>query len=115
MELYLFIISVLSNGSRELIDVGRHIAESLTRKPLFLSFSTISGMGAVIQSPPVGVLLLSPNFVFITLFWPRFDAILLMYVPRNLALCLRAFVIKVFSSDRVSFSSVSLSSISFFS
>ena len=97
------------------MDVGRQTVVSLVRNPFPLNFSTISGMGAVIQSPPVGVLLLSPSFVFMTLFCPLLDAILLMYVPKNLALSLLALVIKVFSCDRVSFNFASLTSISFFS
>lgn len=88
----------------------------LVMESIFFSFRrfVISFMGADIQRLPVLTLCVRPRQLRPSLVKPTLDAVLLMNMPRNLALSALVLVISVFSSDN-SRSSVSRNSwISFF-
>lgn len=85
------------------IDLHTHLPLRYPRNPFTTSLLTIAGRGIDIHIFPEGILLfLVSTFDFVRITF-LFDAYLLISVPKNLALFTLVFVIRVFSSDSVSF------------
>lgn len=103
MDLYLSMISLIGSGIKLDTDLLTHLPFLSSIKPFDASLLTIARRENAIQMFPEGILLLLRDFLGLVIITPLFDAYLLISVPKKLALSDLAFVIKVFSSESVSF------------
>lgn len=97
-------MSLTFRGMNLVIDFGSHRSLFQSRNPLLTSLLTMSMVGAVIQSPPVGILLGNPLYRYLFT-EPLSEAILLIITERKRALSDLVLVMSVFSRDSFNLSS----------